>query len=120
MLVLSRKRGETLYVGDDVKITILDVQGKRVRIGIDAPGHCRVMRGELCDGPAPAEVAATRAVGAPSTSEDPVLPFLTAETVAAECVARPLGVVRDAIYSFSLEDVVGRSAADRRRPLKSK
>jgi len=55
MLVLSRKRGERLQIGDDVTITVLEVQGQRVRFGIEAPKSTRVLRGELCewDRPAP-------------------------------------------------------------------
>ncbi|MCC6419162.1 MAG: carbon storage regulator [Gemmataceae bacterium] len=47
MLVLSRKPGEKLVLGNNITITILEVVGNRVRVGIDAPGDVRVLRGEL-------------------------------------------------------------------------
>jgi carbon storage regulator len=47
MLVLSRKQGERLHIGDDITISVLEVQGRRIRIGIEAPSHVRVVRGEL-------------------------------------------------------------------------
>ena len=37
MLVLSRKAEESMYIGDDIKITVLDIRGGQVRIGITAP-----------------------------------------------------------------------------------
>ena len=37
MLILTRKSGESITIGDDVKITVVEVKGKQVRIGIDAP-----------------------------------------------------------------------------------
>ncbi len=47
MLVLSRKEGQSIFIGDDVRITILSSQGKKVRIGIDAPKHIAVNREEI-------------------------------------------------------------------------
>ena len=47
MLVLSRKKGEQIRIGDDVTITIHRISGNRVSIGIEAPGSCRIVRGEL-------------------------------------------------------------------------
>ena len=37
MLIITRKDNESLFIGDDIKITVLDVKGNQVRIGIDAP-----------------------------------------------------------------------------------
>lgn len=48
MLVLSRKPGERILVGDDVKITVIRIGPNSVRIGIDAPGHLNIVREELC------------------------------------------------------------------------
>ena len=48
MLVLSRKCGETVCIGQDVMITFLRVRGQITKIGIDAPSSVRVLRGELC------------------------------------------------------------------------
>jgi carbon storage regulator len=47
MLVLSRRVGESVVVGDDVTITVLEVRGDVVRIGIDAPRSVAVNRAEL-------------------------------------------------------------------------
>lgn len=47
MLILTRKLGESIAIGDDVVITILDVKGKQVRLGIQAPGHTAVHRQEI-------------------------------------------------------------------------
>lgn len=47
MLVISRKLGEKLYLGEDIVVTILEVNGHRVRVGIDAPGDVAILRGEL-------------------------------------------------------------------------
>lgn len=47
MLVLSRRVGESVVVGDDVTITILEVRGDVVRVGIDAPRSVAVHRAEL-------------------------------------------------------------------------
>jgi carbon storage regulator len=47
MLVLSRKAGEQIRIGSDIVITVLEVIGQRVRIGIDAPGNVRILREEL-------------------------------------------------------------------------
>ena len=49
MLVLSRNRDETIMIGDDVEITIVDVRGDRVRIGINAPRSIQVHRKEVYD-----------------------------------------------------------------------
>ena len=47
MLILARKPGESLYVGDDIRITVLSVQGKRVKIGITLPPDKVVYREEV-------------------------------------------------------------------------
>lgn len=47
MLVLTRKIGEKLRIGDDITITVTQVKGNRVKIGIEAPGNIRIVRGEL-------------------------------------------------------------------------
>jgi len=47
MLVLSRKQKERIRVGDSVVVTIVRVSGDKVRIGIEAPAHVRVLRDEL-------------------------------------------------------------------------
>ena len=47
MLVLSRHRDESIMIGDDVVVTIVDIRGDKVRLGIDAPQHIPVHRQEV-------------------------------------------------------------------------
>lgn len=47
MLVLSRKAGETIWIGEDIEIVISEVKGEQVKIGIRAPRSIDVIRGEL-------------------------------------------------------------------------
>lgn len=47
MLILSRKTGESLSIGDDVQITVLSVEGGRVRLAITAPKSVSILRCEL-------------------------------------------------------------------------
>jgi carbon storage regulator len=47
MLILTRKLGESIAIGDDIKITFLDIKGKQLRIGIEAPKHVSVHRHEI-------------------------------------------------------------------------
>ena len=47
MLVLSRYRDESIHIGDDVVVTIVDIRGDRVRLGIQAPANVSVHRQEI-------------------------------------------------------------------------
>ncbi|MEM1446500.1 MAG: carbon storage regulator CsrA [Planctomycetota bacterium] len=47
MLVLSRQRDETIMIGDDVEITVVDIRGDKVRLGINAPRTVQVHRKEV-------------------------------------------------------------------------
>jgi carbon storage regulator len=47
MLILSRKKNEILRIGDDILLTIVDVQGDQVRLGITAPRNVQILRQEL-------------------------------------------------------------------------
>ena len=49
MLVLSRTRDETIMIGDDIEITIVDIRGDKVRLGINAPAEIPVHRKEVYD-----------------------------------------------------------------------
>lgn len=47
MLILTRRVGETLMIGDDVQVTVLGVKGNQVRIGVNAPKEVSVHREEI-------------------------------------------------------------------------
>ena len=47
MLILTRRIGETVVVGDDVFITILGIKGNQIRLGFDAPDHVSIHRQEI-------------------------------------------------------------------------
>lgn len=47
MLVLSRKKNETILIDGNIEIQVVQIQGNKVRIGINAPRETRVLRGEL-------------------------------------------------------------------------
>ncbi len=47
MLILTRKPGESLYLGDNIKLKILSIQGKQIKIGLDVPDDMTVYREEV-------------------------------------------------------------------------
>jgi carbon storage regulator len=47
MLVLTRKAGESIVIGNDVRVTVLEMQGRQIRLGIEAPADVSVHRGEV-------------------------------------------------------------------------
>lgn len=47
MLILTRRVGETLMIGDDVTVQVLGVKGNQVRVGVNAPKHVQVHREEI-------------------------------------------------------------------------
>ena len=47
MLVLSRKRGEVIVLGHDVRVTVVDIRGDKVRLGVEAPKELTVHREEV-------------------------------------------------------------------------
>ncbi len=47
MLILTRRLGESIQIGDDIRITFLDIKGKQVRMGIEAPKDVMVHREEV-------------------------------------------------------------------------
>jgi carbon storage regulator len=61
MLVLTRKAGERIVIGDDVVVTILDVRGDGIRIGIDAPRGVKIQREEVLQAVIEANLAASQA-----------------------------------------------------------
>jgi carbon storage regulator len=47
MLVLTRKKGQTIVINDNIEVTIIDVQGDQVRVGINAPRSVSIFRKEI-------------------------------------------------------------------------
>ncbi len=60
MLVLSRQRDETIMIGDDIEITIVDIRGDKVRLGITAPTEIPVHRKEVYEAIRRENVAAAK------------------------------------------------------------
>ena len=63
MLVLTRKAGERVLIGDDIVITILDTRGDGIRIGIEAPRGVNIQRDEIVRAVTEANVEATHVDG---------------------------------------------------------
>jgi carbon storage regulator len=49
MLVLARRSNETIQIGDDITVTLLEIKGNQVRLGIEAPGDVVILREELLE-----------------------------------------------------------------------
>jgi len=47
MLILSRRPGESVHLGDNIKITILSIKGQQIKLGLDVPEHMPVYREEI-------------------------------------------------------------------------
>lgn len=61
MLVLTRRPGERVLIGDDIVITVLDTRGDGIRIGFEAPAGVRIQRAEIVDAITAANVEAADA-----------------------------------------------------------
>ena len=72
MLVLTRKLMEKLYIGDDVCVTVVRLEGGQVRLGIEAPREVAVVRAELLDGREHAPREDDKTPTAPSTTPPPM------------------------------------------------
>ncbi len=80
MLVLTRKKGERVMIGDDIVVTIIDVRGDGVRIGFDAPRGVSIQRAEVL---AAVSAANTAAAKAPASDGELLLGMLGSGSVAA-------------------------------------
>lgn len=69
MLVLSRKPGERIFIGDNVAVTIVRIGPNTVKLGIEAPRDMNIVREELCAGALPKAISASAAA---SESHAPV------------------------------------------------
>jgi carbon storage regulator len=47
MLILTRKPGECIYIGDHIKVTVIEIKGNQIRVGIDAPRDFKIYREEI-------------------------------------------------------------------------
>lgn len=65
MLVLTRKQGETIQIGDSIVIKVISTSRGKVKIGIDAPGTVRVLRGELVEAITTCELRKDELLGQP-------------------------------------------------------
>lgn len=74
MLVLSRQRDETIMIGDDVEITVVDIRGDKVRLGITAPPRIAVHRKEVYEAIKLENEQAARASGDLPSVSRPVAP----------------------------------------------
>jgi carbon storage regulator len=73
MLVLGRRADESVLIGDEIVVTILAVEGDRVKIGIEAPSHMRILRHELYE---TVKQENLRAASLPGRTADDWLPSL--------------------------------------------
>jgi carbon storage regulator len=69
MLILSRKVNEKIMIGDDISISIIDVRGDQVRLGVEAPRSVKVFRQEVFD--------AIKAENRAAAESKPILPDIT-------------------------------------------
>jgi len=69
MLILTRKKDETMVVGHEVRVKVLGVSGNQVRIGIEAPREISIMRSELLDTAQQGEAEAVASDAAPGLPE---------------------------------------------------
>jgi cytosine/creatinine deaminase len=73
MLVLARQRDETVIIGDDIEITIVDIRGDKVRLGINAPKNITVHRKEIYEAIKQESRAAAKVSGIVPAGPDPFL-----------------------------------------------
>ena len=63
MLVLSRKSGERIHIGNDITVTVVEITGRLVRLGVEAPGHVNIMRAELIEQVERENISAAEKIG---------------------------------------------------------
>ncbi|QDU38645.1 Carbon storage regulator [Maioricimonas rarisocia] len=84
MLVLTRKEGEEIVIGNDIRVRVLRVRGGQIRVGIDAPREVRIIRSELAPAPDAHEAASE-----PQTTAAPVT---AVSSTTFQAAATPHGV----------------------------
>lgn len=100
MLVLSRQRDETIMIGDDVEITVVDIRGDKVRLGITAPTRIAVHRKEVYDAIKAENERAARLDAAPFPADAPgraatPLPIGGRRPIPAAVKVSPIGGARE-------------------------
>ena len=88
MLVLTRRAGESIVIGDDVRVVVLDVRGDTVRLGIEAPRSIQVHRAEVY-----AEVQAANAAAAAANGSGADLDEVAARLKRLARPATPLSLI---------------------------
>jgi carbon storage regulator len=83
MLVLSRRVGERLLIGDDIVLTVIEVRSDGVRLGIDAPRSVRVHRAEVIEAVTAANVEASAVTDADAEALQKLVPRPPATPVPA-------------------------------------
>jgi carbon storage regulator len=71
MLVLSRKKNESIIIDDKIVITVIEIRGDKVRLGIEAPREVAIHRSEVRDAIAASEVAMDQEVATAHKEEEP-------------------------------------------------
>jgi len=108
MLVLSRQRDETIMIGDEIEITVVDIRGDKVRLGINAPTCIAVHRKEVYESIRRENEQASRIAGSDLASVSS--PGASARASASRMRAAGLAARAQAPG----EDGVGRAADDRK------
>ncbi|KAB2953634.1 carbon storage regulator CsrA [Heliorestis acidaminivorans] len=70
MLVLTRRAGESIFIGDNIKLVVLETKGEQIRLGIDAPRSISVHRGEVYEAIQRANREAVTSIPTPKALED--------------------------------------------------
>jgi len=93
MLVVSRARGESVVIGDDIKVTVVGIHGNQVRLGVAAPMHVPVHRQEVHDAIYGREPQPSISSGAliPPNPDEPVPDVIVELSTAASHNARRSG-----------------------------
>ena len=107
MLVLSRYRDESIFIGDDIVITVVDIRGDRVRIGVQAPPDVSVHRQEVYEA-IKNETKAPVRKAEPTPVVAPLLSKRKAQVPSADAKALPVDIVPPVEFGGLTSDIVPR------------
>ena len=85
MLVLSRKKNESIVINGNIRIEVLQIKGKQIRLGITAPSIMKVLRGELPPRPEAAQIGDRRTDSRSPDDKKPTAASAKTETQVIEC-----------------------------------